>query len=542
MRTNTIDKQILTIALTLVALLIVPILINPEKGTAFLKTVLNAVTTNFGSLYLWACIGIFGFLIWLAFSKYGKVKLGEGKPEFSTFSWLALIFTAGIGSGIMYWGIIEWGYYYTSPPYGLEPLSVEAASFAPAYGMFHWGFSAWAIYCLPSIPIAYAVYIKKQKNFRLSTACRGIIGDKADGALGKVIDVCFMFGLIGGIGTSLALGTPLLAEGIHSMFGVEKTLTLNLGIMIALTIFFSICLYFGLKKGLKLLSDWNLYLYLIIAVFIFIFGPTVFIISSFSDSVGVLLQNFFRMSLYTDPVGQSGFSESWTLFYWGWWFSYAPFTGMFAARISKGRTIKELIVGQLIGGTLGCWLAFAIFGNTSMFFEITGVVPVLDILQNEGAPAAILASLQALPLGGVVMVLFLLVAAIFLATTVNSAAYTLSDVASINLKEGEEPARWYRVFWGIVLTSISIVLMYGDGLEALQTLSIITALPLVFIMFLMIASFVKWIRADYDSILLEQQQVASVKEVKEKVPKGISKKQKSVDSPTLTPDARLDIK
>lgn len=505
MRVNTIDKQILSIALALVALLTVPILINPEKGTAILKTVLNSITSNFGPLYLWACLGIFGFLIWLAFGKYGKVKLGSGDPEFSTFSWLALIFTAGIGSGIMYWGIIEWAYYYSSPPFGLEPSSVDAASFAPTYGMFHWGFSAWAIYCVPSIPIAYAVYIKKSSSYRLSNACRGIIGDHADGLVGKIIDVCFMFGLIGGIGTSLALGTPLLAEGIHHFTGVEKTLTLNLWIVVALMVFFSICLYFGLKKGLKLLSDWNLYLYVAIAVFIFIFGPTAFIIASFTDSVGVLFQNFFRMSLYTDPVGKSGFSEAWTLFYWGWWFSYAPFTGMFAARISKGRTIKGLILGQLLGGTLGCWLAFSIFGNTGMFFEMTGIVPVVDILQNQGAPAAILATLNALPLGGVVMFLYLVVAAIFLATTVNSAAYTLSDVASKNLQPGEEPARWYRVFWGILLSSISIVLMYGDGLEALQTLSIITALPLVFVMFLMIGSFLKWIRSDYDVIMQEQE-------------------------------------
>lgn len=505
MRVNTIDKQILSIALALVALLTVPILISPEKGTAVLKAVLDTITSNFGPLYLWACLGIFGFLLWLAFGKYGKVKLGNGDPEFSTFSWLALIFTAGIGSGIMYWGIIEWAYYYSSPPFGLEPSSVDAASFAPTYGMFHWGFSAWAIYCVPSIPIAYAVYIRKSSSYRLSNACRGIIGDHADGLVGKIIDVCFMFGLIGGIGTSLALGTPLLAEGIHHFTGIEKTLTINLGIVVALMVFFSICLYFGLKKGLKLLSDWNLYLYVAIAVFIFIFGPTAFIIASFTDSVGVLFQNFFRMSLYTDPVGKSGFSEAWTLFYWGWWFSYAPFTGMFAARISKGRTIKGLILGQLLGGTLGCWLAFSIFGNTSMFFEMSGIVPIVDILQSEGAPAAILASLNALPLGGIVVVLYLLVAAIFLATTVNSAAYTLSDVASKNLKPGEEPARWYRVFWGILLTSISIVLMYGDGLEALQTLSIITALPLVFVMFLMIGSFLKWIRADYDIIMQEQE-------------------------------------
>ena len=244
------------------------------------------------------------------------------------------------------------------------------------------------------------------------------------------------------------------------------------------------------------MSDWNLYLYFALAIFVLVFGPTAFIFSTFTDSIGVLFQNFFRMSFYTDPVGKSGFSEAWTIFYWGWWISYAPFTGIFAARISKGRSIRGLIFGQLIGGTLGCWVSFAIFGNTSLFFEITKKVPVIDTLNNEGTTAAILATLKAFPLGGVVTVIYILVAAIFLATTVNSGAYTLADVASKNLSEGEEPVRWYRVFWGVLLTSIAIVLMYGDALNALQTLTIITALPLVFVMGLMIASFVKWLKED----------------------------------------------
>ncbi|WP_081707729.1 BCCT family transporter [Bacillus massiliigorillae] len=491
-----IDIKILSIAIGLVLLITLPILINPEKGTAILNNILNFIKKDLGPLYLWACAAIFGFLFWLAFSKYGKIQLGKEKPEFSTFSWLALIFTAGIGSGIMYWGIIEWAFYYESPPFGLTPKSPEAADFSHAYGMFHWGFSAWAIYCIPSIPIAYALYIKKYPSVRLSTACRGLIGNRADGWIGKIIDVCFMFGLIGGVGTSLALGSPLVAEGINHWFGIKKTMGLNICIVIALTIFVCISLYFGLNKGMKFLSDWNLYLYFAIAIFIFIFGPTVFILSSFTESVGVLMQNFFRMSFYTDNFGGSEFSQTWTIFYWGWWFSYAPFTGIFAARISKGRTIRGLILGQLIGGTFGCWVAFTVFGNTSMFMELHNLVPVIDILDNQGAPAAIIATLEALPLGSILAVVYIIVAAIFLATTVNSGAFTLADVASKNLQHGEQPVRWYRLFWAILLTSISIILMYGNALDALQTLTIITALPLIVIMLLMIISFMKWLKED----------------------------------------------
>ncbi|WP_134703852.1 BCCT family transporter [Ammoniphilus sp. YIM 78166] len=506
MKPPRIDKVIFSSAVAIIVVLSVLLLADPEQGSKVFGDALSSITGKFGTLYLWGCAAAFGLLIWLALSKYGHVKLGDEdtKPEFSTGSWIAMLFTAGIGSGLMYWGTIEWAWYYLYPPYGVEARSVEAADWAATYGMFHWGFTAWAIYCLPALPIAYAMYVRKYKNVRLSTACAGVIGEKhAQGLVGKVIDVFFMFGIIGGVGTSLGLATPLISESLSTMFGVEKSLTLDTFIILAWTVIFGLSVYSGLQKGLKILSDMNAWLFLAIAVFIFVFGPTVFILSRFTDSVGLLLQNFTRMSFYTDSVGGSGFSEGWTIFYWAWWVAYAPFMGIFVARISKGRTIRQLIAAELVGGTLGCWIAFAVLGNTSMSLQLafqkdpsTGA-DIAGILEKSGEPAAIVATFQALPGGVILLAAFTILTLLFLATTLDSSAYTLADAASRDLEDGQEPAKWHRLFWAVTLGAIAIILMYGGGLKALQNLSVITSFPLIFVLGISTYSFMKWLKEDY---------------------------------------------
>lgn len=498
MKQPKIDKAIFWSALVIIATLSVPVLIDPEQGNAMLNKILSFITDKFGTLYLWGAVAAFGLLVWLALGKYGNVKFGDPdtKPEFSTTSWIAMLFTAGIGSGIMYWGTIEWAYYYTAPPFGVEPGSVEAADWAATYGMFHWGFTAWAIYCLPALPIAYGLYVRKYSNVRLSTVCQTMIGKDSNSWIGKAIDVIFMFGLIGGVGTSLGLATPLISEGISELFGLKRSLELDMGIIVIWTLLFAASVYFGLKKGLKILSDINVYLFFALSAFILVFGPTIFIISRFTDSVGLLLQNFIRMSFYTDSIGGSGFAESWTVFYWAWWVAYAPFMGMFVARISKGRTIRQLVFAECIGGTLGCWLAFSLLGNTGLYFELNKIVPVVDILNEHGAPAAIVATIQGLPMGSVVLGVFVVLTLIFLATTLDSSAYTLADVASKELQSDQEPARWHRLFWASMLGTVAITMMYGGGLKALQTLSIITAFPLIFVLAISALSFLKWLKED----------------------------------------------
>lgn len=286
---------------------------------------------------------------------------------------------------------------------------------------------------------------------------------------------------------------PILAEGVSALTPITQGLTLNVGIIVVWTLIFGVSVFLGLQKGLKRLADTNVYLALGLGLFILIAGPAVFIIDMFTNSVGLLLQNFIQMSFYTDPVRDSEFTETWTIFYWGWWVAYAPFIGLFAARISRGRTIRGLILAMLVAGSFGCWIAFAILGNTGLYFQLNDIVPVTQILNDQGGTAAIVAILQGLPLGTVALVVFLALLVIFLATTLDSSAYTMAAVASSELHPEEDPARWHRVFWAVALATVSIALMAAGGLEPLQTLSIITAFPLIFILGIAALSFRKWL-------------------------------------------------
>lgn len=482
----------------LIAVICVPVAIAPERGQQALDAVLSVLTGSFGWLYQWFAVLVAGFLIWLAASRHGKVKFGEpgDKPQFSTPSWLAMIFTAAIGGGIMYWGVIEWAHYYVEPPMGMPPRSTDAAHWSAMYPMFHWGFTAWGLFCLPALALSYVYHVRKRGTLRLSDACRGIIGDRADGWLGRLIDVLFLFGLVGAAGTSIGLEVPVVSEGIAAITPLEKGPVLDIGIIAVWTLLFGGSVFLGLRRGLKRLADINVWLAGALAVFLIIAGPTVFIIDTFTNSVGLLMQNFLQMSFYTDPVGGSGFEEDWTIFYWGWWISYAPFVGLFVAKISKGRTIRGMIGGMCLAGSAGCWLAFSLLGNTALYQEINKIVPVAHIVQGQGDTPAIMAVLSSLPLGEIAVTVFVLLLVIFLATTLDSSAYTMAASASDNLPADADPPRWHRVFWAVVLSGVSVVLMYAGGLDALQTLSIITAFPLIFVLTLVLLSFRRWLLED----------------------------------------------
>ena len=486
-------------ALVAVVSAIVPLILFPEASAEILEKVLATITHKLGFLFLWFTFAVFGVVLWFAFGRYGLVRFGgpDAAPEFRTLSWVGMLFCAGIGTSLLYWATIEWVYYYQAPPFGIEAESAEAAQWGAMYGLFHWGPLAWALYCLPALPIAYAFHNRKIRFLRISQACRGVIGNRADGPLGKLIDVLFIFGLIGGTGTSLGLGTPILSESISALVGIERSFALDAFVIVVWTAIFGTTVYLGMEKGIKRLADANVFLGFFLLAFVLAFGPTVFILDTFTNSLGLLATNFVRMSLYTDPVGGSGFPQTWTVFYWAWWIAYAPFMGLFIARISRGRTIREVVGANLIWGSLGCWLFFATFGNTALYAQLNGVVPVIEIMNEVSPQAAIVAVVQSLPLGTVILVLFVAMCFIYSATTLQASAYTIASVASRDLVAGEsEPLRWNRLFWALALGAVAVSLMYLGGLEPLQTASLIVALPLIFVIGLSVWSLLRWLKED----------------------------------------------
>lgn len=494
-----IDPIVFWSSLTVIVTATLLLVFNQETAEPVLNNLMTAITTKMDWTFQFLTAGLFIILIWLIFGRYGKIKLGEDKPEFSNFSWGAMLFCAGMGTSIMFWSIMEPIYYYTGPPFGIEPNSNEAAEWAVTYGMFHWGISAWSLYALPTVTIAYSFFVKKQTSLKISTSCRGALGKYADGWVGKIIDILVIWSLVGGLGTSLGLGVPMISAVIGEILGTDQSLGLSIIIILIWTVIYCTSAYFGLYKGIRKLSDINVYLALALALFVLITGPTLFILSNFSNSFGLMLQNIALMSFSTDPINKGGFPQAWTVFYWAWFAATAPFMGLFVARISKGRTIKELISSILLWGSLGSWIYFAVFGGYSIHLQINDIVPITQILEDQGGPAAVVAVLKSLPLSKLVLIFFVVLGFIFLATSLDSATYILSAIATKKLEGQQEPARWHRLLWGAILAVMAIALLMIGGLNVIQTSSVIVSVPVVIIYLLMTISLLRWLKQDYGS-------------------------------------------
>lgn len=495
-----IDPMVFWTSLVVIFGATVMLVINREVAEPYLDNLMTSITYQMDWAFQFLTIGLFIILIWLAFSRYGKIKLGEGKPEFSTFSWGAMLFTAGMGTSIMYWSMMEPIHYFIGPPFGIQPESPEAAEWAVTYGLFHWGISAWSLYAFPTVVIAYSYFVKKRPSLKMSVALSGALGKYADGWLAKLIDVLVIWSLVGGLGTSLGLGVPMMSAVIGEILGIQQSLGLNVVIVISITIIYSASAYLGLQKGIKKLADINVYMALAIAVFVFIVGPTSFILSYFSNSFGLMLQNFPMLSFYTDPINKSGFPQGWTVFYWAWFAATAPFMGLFVAKISKGRTIRELITHILLWGSIGGWIYFMVFGGYTMHLQLNDILPVKDILNESGGPAAIVGILKSLPLSAIVLPFFVVLGIIFLSTSLDSATYILSAIATKELKDDQDPARWHRMVWGAMLAIIAVSLMLIGGLRVIQTSAVIVSVPIFIIYLLLIVSLLRWLKKDFPKI------------------------------------------
>ena len=495
-----IDWWTFSAAVLTVAGLSIPLVIGHEQAAVLVSQAYDAITKRFGVFYLWYGIGALGFLIYLAASRFGGIRLGapDSRPRYSTLSWIAMLFCAGIGAGLLYWAVIEWGYYIQAPPFGLEPRSREAVEWASSYGLFHWGISAWSFYCLPALAIAYPFYVRKVPYLRLSTGCSAWLPGGINSRRGRFIDFLYMINLIGGTGTSLGLSTPMIAAAFSKLSGIPHDFLLEVVVVLFCIAIFGTSAWLGLEKGFKRLADFNLWLALTLLFFVLAVGPTLFILKMGTNSIGLVLQNFLRMSSWTDPVANSGFVENWTVFYWAWWIAYGPFVGIFVTRISEGRTIREVILGMLAFGSMGAWIFFIIFGNYALHLELNDILPVTQIMAQQSEATAITEVFATLPLGWLALAAFFVVAVVFLATTYDSASFTLASVSTRRLHAGENPARWLRVFWACALGVLPITLMFIEGgIKVILSTTIVVSLPLLVVGYLMASSLLKLLREDH---------------------------------------------
>lgn len=434
-------------------------------------------------------------LVFLCISPIGAKRFGTEKSEYSTFSWMGMIFTAAAGFGMLTWTSIEWYYYAASPTWGMEAFSAEAMEWASLYPLFHWGPAAFAIYILLAVLFGYQIYCKKVSNSRPSTACEAVIGKKnADGALGKVFDAIFSIGLLCSVVTCVGVNVPTLFGIISRVIGFEPPFIAEACVIMAWSALMAVLLYAGLKKGIKMFSDFRVILGFVILGFLLIVGPTTTMLNNFTDSLGMFVQYAGRLFLNTDPYAQSGTPQAWTVFYWCWYLVCAIQTGIFFAKISRGRSVRQLIIGAMAGSVAGSWMFFAVFQGLCMDIFVGNSVDIASIMAESGQGAAIVALWDYFPFAKVLFPVLMVYGFISMQTLLNSQCYSMAMITTKSLEGDEEPPLWMRIFWSVGIGAISIVLLLIGGIAPAQTVSIVAAVPLSAVVIIMLIAFFKELR------------------------------------------------
>jgi len=471
----------------------------PEFAGGAIDRTYSWIAREVGVLYQWIVVAAIVVLAVIAFSPYGHFRLGgkDAPRAYSTFSWASMLFCTGIGGGLLYWAPIEWAFYVDTPPFGLEPGSAQALEWAPAYGFFHWGVSAWALYAFATVAIAYPYYQRKVPYLRLSTSLVGLLGRNVAGRpLGRLVDFVFIIAMVGGTATSLSLATPMVGACLSTLFGIDKTFAVDIGVIAISVALFATSVYLGIDKGIKRFSEINAIAAIIFAFYVLLTGPTEFALKLGTSSFGLMIQEFVRMNTWTDPILSTNFIEDWTIFYWAWWLAYAPFVGLFVTRISRGRTLREVIGGMLLYGTLGCALFFVCMGNTAQWMDTSGALAIRETLALDGPEAAIAGFLAALKPFPLPMLAYVALTFIFIATTYDSASYAIAASATRGLTAGLNPHRWHRVFWALAIVVLPVGLIFVGGLSAAKSASLVVSLPLLVIGVAMAVSLFRLLRED----------------------------------------------
>ena len=478
-----------------VVLLVAMILIAPEQTQTLLNAAKSGIFANFSWFYVLAFSVFLGFLVILSVSSLGNIKLGndEEEPEFGFLSWLAMLFAAGMGVGLMFFGVAEPLTHY------LSDITTGSAEHkqqeALLHTLFHWGIHAWAVYGTIALALAYFGF-----RYKLPLALRScfypLLKERINGKLGDLIDIMALLATLFGVITTLGFGASQLGAGLHQLGWIsENSFSLQvvvIAVVMSLAIFSAIS---GVGKGVKILSELNLTLAFCLLIFVLVAGPTLYLLSAFSDNIGTYLSNLVQLSFKTYVYEQehTGWFSGWTILYWAWWCSWAPFVGLFIARISRGRTIREFIFGVLVIPSMFGILWFTVFGNTAIWLNDGEAAGTLG--QMISSPETLLFKfLDYLPLSGVTGLVSLVVISLFFITSADSGIYVLNNIASRD-KSLAAP-RWQAVMWGVLMSTVAIVLMQSGGLANLQTMTLLVALPFAMLMLLMCFSLWKGLNAD----------------------------------------------
>jgi len=450
----------------------------PTQAKSLFDSLQAAIVHEFGWFYIAVVAGFLGFAIFLMLSRYGDVKLGpdDSEPDYSYLSWFAMLFSAGMGIGLIFFGVAEPLQHYATPPTG-EGKTIEAAQRAMVLTFFHWGVHAWAIYIVVGLALAYFSF-RRGLPLTVRSALHPLIGDRINGPIGHAIDIFAVLGTIFGVATSLGLGVLQVNAGFTHLFGLPNNTLVQIVLIAAITGCATLSVASGLDRGVKVLSELNIILAVVLLVFVLVTGSTVFLLQAFVQNVGAYLGAVVERTLQTYAYKPNEWLGSWTLFYWGWWIAWSPFVGMFIARISRGRTIREFVTGVLLVPVLFTFFWMTVFGNTAIEMDRSGAVALTDIVKDN-MPVTLFEMLGHLPFGTIASGLATLLVIFFFVTSADSGALVIDMITS---GAADNPPLWQRVFWAVSGGTVAAVLLVAGGLEALQTAAIASALPFSVVM------------------------------------------------------------
>ena len=474
---------------------------SPEQSSQLLASVRSLLGDQMGSYYLLIGLGVFFCSLYMAFSRFGNIRLGDlKKPEYTFFQWGSMMFTAGLAADILFYSCCEW-ILYANEPHIEEMGGIQ--EWASTYPLFHWGPIPWSFYLVLAVAFGFMLHVRKRTKQKFSESCRPLLGKRVDGWSGKIIDFIAVIALLAGTATTFSLATPLLSMAISRVTGIPQSVTLTIFILVAICCIYTFCVYLGMK-GVQLAASCCVYLFFMLLAYVFFLGgESRYIIETGLSSIGNLVQNFIGLATWTDALRTTSFPQNWTIFYWSYWIVWCVATPFFIGSISRGRTVRQVVLGGYSFGLAGTFTSFIILGNYGMGLQMHGRLDLLSVYAETGdLYAAIVSVLEQLPLPGLVLILLVLCMVTFYSTSFDSITLVAAAYSYKELRPDEEPNRNIKLFWSIMLILLPIALIFSENSMAnLQTVSIIAAFPLGIIIILILGSFFK----DADAYLKEKQ-------------------------------------
>ncbi len=501
MKNNTLTL-VFWVSLAIASVFILWGIFLPENVDAVLGLIDGFLASNFGWVYILATTAFVLLALFLVFGPFGKIRLGkpDEKPEYSYFTWFAFLFTAGMGVGLVFFGIAEPLTHLYSPP-SAEANTIVAMAESMQYTLFHWGFHPWATYAIVALTLAYFKF-RHDAPALISSAFTPLLGKRAQGGLGHSIDILAVFATIFGVATSLGLGASQITAGLsYSFNGIENSTVTNLIVIGIVTVLFLLSAATGLDRGIRYLSWTNIVVAIVLMIFVFSLGSSVRMIETFSTTMGNYLQNLpsmtFGMNAFT---GDREFLNDWTLFYWAWWIGWSPFVGTFIARVSRGRTIREFVIGVTAIPVIFSAIWFSIFGVAGMEADASQGGGLYQLIADQGNEVALFAFLESYPFSIAIIGIAVLLIASFFITSADSATLVLGMLTTGGRLN---PKTSVKIIWGLILAGTAAALLLSGGLQALEMAMLIAAFPFAIVIVLMSVSLLKALSSEYDILRLE---------------------------------------